>query len=108
MILSYSHSLKQWVRLCENHKEVRVLWNCLTNGRLMIINIKIKKGSVFMKEYLVKIKTDMIVVSDSKENAILSVKDLLKKCVEEKIDLTEVFVNKYDFIFEAEELKNEK
>lgn len=74
----------------------------------MIINIKIKKGSVFMKEYLVKIKTDMIVVSDSKENAILSVKDLLKKCVEEKIDLTEVFVNKYDFIFEAEELKNEK
>lgn len=61
-----------------------------------------------MKEYLVKIKTDMIVVSDSKENAILSVKDLLKKCVEEKIDLTEVFVNKYDFIFEAEELKNEK
>lgn len=61
-----------------------------------------------MKEYLVKIKTDMIVVSDSKENAILSVKDLLKKCVEEKIDLTEVFVNKYDFIFEAKELKNEK
>lgn len=61
-----------------------------------------------MKEYLVKIKTDMIVVSDSKENAILSVKDLFKKCVEEKIDLTEVFVNKYDFIFEAEELKNEK
>lgn len=61
-----------------------------------------------MKEYLVKIKTDMIVVSDSKENANLSVKDLLKKCVEEKIDLTEVFVNKYDFIFEVEELKNEK
>lgn len=40
MILSHSHRLKQWVRLCENHREVKVLWNYLANSRLMIPSVE--------------------------------------------------------------------
>lgn len=61
-----------------------------------------------MKNYKVKIKkyetTDMIVVAENKDEAVLSVQDLLDKCVEERVDLSKVFTNKPNFIFEVEEL----
>ena len=61
-----------------------------------------------MKNYKVKIKkyetTDMIVVAENKDEAILNVQDLLDKCIEEKVDLSKVFTSKPNFIFEVEEL----
>lgn len=64
-----------------------------------------------MKNYKVKIKkiekTDMIVVAEDKDEAILSVQDLLDKCIEEKVNLSKVFTDKPNFIFEVEELYDE-
>ena len=64
-----------------------------------------------MKNYKVKIKkiekTDMIVVAENKDEAILNVQDLLDKCIEEKVDLSKVFTSKPNFIFEVEELYDE-
>ena len=61
-----------------------------------------------MKNYKVKIKkiekTDMIVIAKNKDEAILSVQDLLDKCIEEKVNLSKVFTDKPNFIFEVEEL----
>lgn len=64
-----------------------------------------------MKNYKVKIKkiekTDMIVVAEDKDEAILSVQDLLDKCIEEKVNLNKIFTDKPNFIFEVEELYDE-
>ena len=64
-----------------------------------------------MKNYKVKIKkiekTDMIVVAEDKDEAISSVQDLLDKCIEEKVNLSKVFTDKPNFIFEVEELYDE-
>lgn len=64
-----------------------------------------------MKNYKVKIKkiekTDMIVISEDKDEAISSVQDLLDKCIEEKVNLSKVFTDKPNFIFEVEELYDE-
>ena len=46
----------------------------------------------------------MIVVAEDKDEAILSVQDLLDKCIEEKVNLSKVFTDKPNFIFEVEEL----
>lgn len=64
-----------------------------------------------MKNYKVKIKkiekTDMIVVAEDKEEAVLNVHDLLDKCTEEKVNLSKVFTDKPSYIFEVEELYDE-
>ena len=64
-----------------------------------------------MKNYKVKNKkiekTDMIVVAEDKDEAISSVQDLLDKCIEEKVNLSKVFTDKPNFIFEVEELYDE-
>ena len=64
-----------------------------------------------MKNYKVKIKkiekTDMIVVAEDKDEAISSVQYLLDKCIEEKVNLSKVFTDKPNFIFEVEELYDE-
>lgn len=64
-----------------------------------------------MKNYKVKIKkiekTDMIVVAEDKDEAVLNVHDLLDKCTEEKVNLNKVFTDKPSYIFEVEELYDE-
>ena len=60
-----------------------------------------------MKNYKVKIKkieiTDMLVDAKSEDEAVKKVSDILKKCVDNNVDLTKVFDAKPSFIFEIEE-----
>lgn len=64
-----------------------------------------------MKNYKVKIKkyekTDMVVVAEDKDEAVLNVQDLLDKCIEGKVDLSKVFTDKPNFLFEVEELEED-
>ncbi len=63
-----------------------------------------------MRNYKVKIKkievTDMLVDAKSEDEALKKVSDILKKCVDNDVDLTKVFDVKPSFIFEIEEKNN--
>lgn len=63
-----------------------------------------------MKNYKVKIKkieiSDMIVDAKSEDEALKKVSDILKKCVDNNVNLSKVFDAKPSFIFEIEEKNN--